>query len=92
MNLCFVMGKIISDINYKFVINDKKIKSVVIFEFKLNSDTRIPVIGHNKKADICYSRLRKYDNIYIYGLINSNGQIEIREIYFQKKYKSIKQK
>ncbi len=82
MNLCFVMGKIISDINYKFVINDKKIKSVVIFEFKLKSGTKISVIGHNEIADICYSKIRKNDNIYIYGLINSNGQIEIREIYF----------
>ena len=44
--------------------------------------TIIPVIGHNEIADICYSRLRKYDNIYVYGLINSIGQIEIREIYF----------
>ena len=61
MNICFISGKIISDIDYKFVINNKKIKSVVIFEFKLNSNTRIPVIGHNEIADICYSRLRKYD-------------------------------
>ena len=82
MNLCFVIGKIISDIDYKFVINDKKIKSVVTFEFKLNNDTKISVIGYNEIADICYSKIRKNDNIYIYGLINSNGQIEIREIYF----------
>ena len=76
------MGKIISDINYKFVINNKRIKSIVIFELELKDNSKILIIGHNEIADICYSKLRKYDNIYIYGLVNSNGQIEIREIYF----------
>lgn len=82
MNMCFLSGKIIGEIDFKFAINNKNIKSIITFKLKLNNDSRILVIGYNEIADVCYAKLKKYDNIYIYGLINSKGQIEIREIYF----------
>lgn len=85
MNLCFFMGKIMSDINFKFIINKRKNISIATFEVKLNNKSKIKVIGYNEIADICYCKMKIYDDIYIYGLLNSNGEIEIKEIYFLNK-------
>ena len=35
MNICFFIGKIISNINFKFIVNNKKYNSIVIFQIEL---------------------------------------------------------
>ena len=52
MNLCFVIGKIISDIEFKFIINSKNV-SVTIFEMQLSNNSIITVKGYNEIADWC---------------------------------------
>lgn len=81
MNICFLIGKIISDIDFKFIVNSKKYYSISIFQIELNNKSVITVKGYNEIADFCYRRLLKNDNINIYGELNSKGEIEILEIY-----------
>lgn len=81
MNICFFRGKIISDINFKFIINSKNI-SISIFASELENGSVVTCKGYDEIADIGYQYLEKDDYVYIYGFINSNGEIEIEKIYF----------
>ena len=40
MNICFLMGKIVSDINFKFIIHDRENNSIVKFEVELNNKSK----------------------------------------------------
>ena len=79
MNQVFILGKIISDIEFKFMINNKN-KAIAIFKVKLLDDTIVTVEAYNEKADYCYSKLNKNDTIYIQGYINSKMQIIVKDI------------
>lgn len=79
MNLVFILGKIISNIEFKFIINSKN-KSVSIFKIKLLNNSELTVKAYNEKADYCYSKLNKNDTIYIQGYINSKIQIIVKDI------------
>ena len=77
------MGKIISEIDFKFVINNKNIKAIIMFELKLNNDSKILVIGYNEMADFCYSKLKPNDKVTLQGYLNSEINVIIENI---KKY------
>ena len=85
MNSCFLIGKISSKIKFNFVIGSKssfkkeKI-SIVEFEIKLLDGSLIKIIGYNEIADLCYRQLEKGDMICVYGKINTNMEIVIKEI------------
>ena len=79
MNLCFLIGKIISDIDFKFIISSKNI-SVVIFEIQLSNNSNIKVKGYNEIADFCYQKLVKGDNIAIQGYLNNKMEIIIENV------------
>ena len=79
MNQVFILGKIISDIEFKFIIKNKN-KAIAIFKVKLLDDTIVTVEAYNEKADYCYSKLNKNDVIYIQGYINSKMQIIVKDI------------
>ena len=55
MNLCFLIGKIISEINFKFVLNSKNI-SIAYFKIELNNKSIVEVKAYNELADYCYSK------------------------------------
>ncbi len=79
MNLVFIIGKIVSDIKFDFVLNSKKI-SIISFELELNNKSIARVKGFDEVADFCYSKLIVEDIVNIFGILNSNGEIIIQEI------------
>ena len=84
MNICFLIGKIISDVKFDFVIgNNKYFKnekiSVVRFKVELIDGNIINVIGYNYIADFCYQKLEKGNIVNILGKLNSKMEIEIKE-------------
>lgn len=79
MNLCFAIGKIISEIEFEFIINSKNI-SVAMFEIELSNKSIIKVNGYNEIADICYQNLAKGEIVTIYGSLNNEMEIVINEI------------
>ena len=82
MNVCFFKGKIISDIKFKFIINNKKYYAISIFKIKLDNKSIITVKGYNETADWCYKNLIKNDSIAIYGNLNSEMEIIAQDIEF----------
>lgn len=80
MNKCFLIGKIKSDIEYKFIINSKN-TAIAYFYIELLNKSIIKIKAYNKIADKCYSKLNKLDNICIIGYLESTFEIVVEEIY-----------
>ena len=85
MNICFIIGKIISKIEFDFVIdNNKGFKnekiSVVRFKLKLLDENILNIIGYNNVADFCCQKLKIGENVLIQGFINNSRKIEIKNI------------
>ena len=85
MNHVFLIGKIITDINFKFIINQKNI-SISTFKIKTLDNQIINVKGYNEIADYVYSKLQKENFIKIYGSLDTNGVVTINTL---EKYSTI---
>ena len=71
MNEVFLIGKIISNIEFKFIINSKN-KAIACFEIK-TADKRVArVQAYNQLADFAYSKLNTNDKVFINGYIEAN--------------------
>lgn len=81
MNLCFIIGKIISNIEFQFVLNSKY-TSIVIFELQLENGSRIIIKAYDEMADKCYKTLIESDMIGIQGELNSNMEIIVNDFCY----------
>ena len=79
MNLCFLMRKIISDIEFNFVLNSKNI-SIARFTLEVDENCMIIIKAYNETEDWCYQNLIKSDRIAIQGEINTSGEVVINSI------------
>ena len=79
MNLVYIIGKIVSDINFKFTYKSNK-NAVAVFICKLNNGSLIKVKAFDNNADYCYANLKQEDFVLIEGSINSNNMVNIRNI------------
>ena len=80
MNICLIIGKIIRDIEFKFIINNKKYYSISILKVELDNKSIITVKAYNDIEDWCYKNLLKNDNVAIYGKLNSEMEVIVEEI------------
>lgn len=74
LNICFLYGKIESEIEFKFIYNDRKYLSIVEFEMITNFNNNIKnyIVAYNEIADIIYSNYEKGDYINLIGTIEDN--------------------
>ena len=79
MNMCFIIGKIVSKIEFNFILNSNNI-SIVKFKIELKNKSIIDVKGYDEIADWCYQNLEETDEVEIYGEINSKMEIIILDI------------
>ena len=79
MNEIFLIGKVVSKTEYKFIINSKKYFSKVEFEIELDKQT-FKVKGYNNIADFCYRKLKQNQKVFINGRIDSNMIIQVKNI------------
>ena len=77
MNLVYLIGKIIDNIKYDFIINSKN-KAIVTFKIKTIDGTILNIKGYNEKSDYCYRKLENSDKVFIEGYINNNYEIIIK--------------
>ena len=71
MNEVFLIGKIISDIEFKFIINSKN-KAIACFEIETNDKQIVRIQAYNQLADFVYSKLNKNNQVFINGYIENN--------------------
>ena len=85
INLCFLYGKVINEIDLKFIYNDrnksldKKHISIVEMELKLLDGQVIKLHAYNEVADDVFKNINKDDFITIQGKIRNN-YVEIEKI------------
>ena len=89
MNICFFQGKILSDINFNFVIENckclsNKHTSICYFRILLDNESCIRVNAYDEMADVCYRNLRTGDYISICGRLCKNYEVELYEIKINK--------
>ena len=78
MNEVFLIGKIITGIEFKFIIKSKDI-SIVIFKIEtIEYKQKIEVKAYNEMADYIYRKFNKNDMIMINGYINNVCEIIIK--------------
>ncbi len=80
MNNCFISGKIITEIDFKFAIKNK-FYSIAEFKIELDNKSIIKIKAYDKNAEYCYQKLEKERYINIYGKITSKGDIKLLEFY-----------
>ena len=71
MNEVFLIGKIISNIEFKFIINSKN-KAIAYFEIEKVDKQIVRVQAYNQFADFAYSKLNENDKVFINGYIEDN--------------------
>ena len=71
MNEVFLIGKINSDIELKFIINSKN-KAIACFEIKTADKQIVRIQAYNQLADFAYSKLNTNDKVFINGYIEDN--------------------
>lgn len=88
MNKCFFVGKIIGNIDFKFIKQRKNRRnnSISIFQLKLLDGNLINIKAYNEIADLCYSSLKKNDFVFITGKIETIGVINVN--FIEKIYKN----
>ena len=79
MNLCFLIGKVVSEIKFDFILNSKDI-SIARFSIELENKSVVVVKGYNEIADYCYKNLIKDSIVGIQGSLNPNKEIIIIDI------------
>ena len=79
MNICILIGKIISDIEFKFIIKSKN-KSIAYFDMELLNKSIIRVKAYNEKADFVYRNLKIGQVIILEGKIRNEGSVECENI------------
>ena len=79
MNLCFLMGKVVSDVNFEFILNSSHI-SIAVWKIELMNQSIVTVKAYNERADVCYRYLKKGMMIYIEGYIDNKMEIVVEEM------------
>ena len=82
MNECFFIGKIIRDVEFKFIHQKRKNKnnSIVLFQLETLDKNILRLKAYNEIADFCYSKLKNNDLIFIDGKLETDGIITIKFI------------
>ncbi len=94
MNIVVIYGEIISKIEFKFIYDKYKDSlkcennvdkyyhiSIASCKIKLLGGDTIKVYAYDKMADYIYRKLKESDMVCIAGSLDSNGNVEVAELY-----------
>lgn len=81
INICFLMGKIISEIDFKFFYNSKKHVSIVKFIINTyKENAKVLIKAYDDVADNIYKEYNINSSINLVGFIEKN-EVIIKEIF-----------
>ena len=75
MNLCILLGKIVSEIEFKFIIKSKN-KSIAYFDIELSNKSIARIKSYDGVADYVYRKLKTGQIVMIQGKIKNDGTIK----------------
>lgn len=92
MNLCILLGKIINEIEFKFMVKSKN-KSIAYFDMQLLDKSIVRIKSYDEVADYVYRKFKTGQIVLIEGIIRGDGIVEAKNIFpalrKQKKRKSL---
>ena len=71
MNEVFLIGTIITEVEFKFIINNKKNKSIAIFKIEVLDNQILNVCAINELADYVFANYNINDRVFINGNLSS---------------------
>ncbi len=83
MNVCYLVGKIVTEPKYDFFYNSKKHISIIQFDLENQYEkniTKVKVKAYDEEADYIYQFFSKGDWVNILGWLNQKMEITIEEI------------
>ena len=87
INLCFLYGKIISELDFEFVYNSKRHISKITFLMEIYQNKQkkciVPIKAYDLLADNIYQNAKNGDYIYAVGEVENNC-VEVKEIEAKK--------
>lgn len=69
MNEVFLIGKLIENVKFDFIINSKKYKSIARIKIETLDKQYIKIIAYNSLADVAFSCLKRLDYVFISGFL-----------------------
>ena len=78
MNICFLLGKVVDDIEFKFIYNSKNV-SISMFKLMLSNKSIVECEAYDEIADYIYRNIKRDDLIFIEESIR-NKNINIHNI------------
>ena len=75
MNEVFLIGKVISYAEFKFIVNSKKKKSIARFNLEIKGKQIIDIIAYNEKADFAYRKVKNKQYVFVNGKLSCNEVI-----------------
>ena len=80
MNLCILLGRVISEVEFKFILKGKH-KSIAYFELELMNKSIVKVKAYDGMADYVYRKLKIGATVIVEGEIKSNGSVFLQKYY-----------
>ena len=74
MNEVFIIGKIVSKVEFKFIYKGKHTSKSTCY-MELNNKTVIQIAGYDNMADFLYRKVKEKKKVFIYGKIQNNNII-----------------
>ena len=78
MNICFLLGKVVDDVEFKFIYNSKNV-SISIFKLMLSNKSIVECEAYDEIADYIYINIKRDELIFIEWTIR-NKNINIHNI------------
>ena len=79
MNFCVLYGKIVSKVEFKFIIKSKN-KAIAYFDMLLLNKSVVCVKAYNEIADYFYRNLNKNQTVIVEGKVRSDGTVECKNV------------
>lgn len=79
MNLCILLGKIVSEIEFKFILNSKH-KSIAYFDLELSNKSIVKIKAYDEVADYVYRRIQRGEFIVVNGKVREKCKVEVEMV------------
>ena len=80
MNEVFLSGKVITEIEFKFIINSKRISKVKFSIETLTDSEIINILAYDEMADYIFRNIKRKDTVVINGYLENNNVV-LKDIY-----------
>lgn len=82
MNEVFLIGRVIKEIEYRFMLDKGKNSKAVVY-LELLDKTEVKIIAYNENADYALQNIKKNDIVFVYGALEHTSVIVKKMLLFR---------